>query len=380
MSHLFDVYPLYDLELTKGSGCYVYDKQGREYLDFYGGHAVISIGHAHPNFVRMVGEQLATLPFYSNSVINPLQEEFATQLKTVSGCEDYQLFYCSSGAEANENALKLASFVTGKKRIVSYAKGFHGRTSGAVAVTDNANIKAPFNQDHQYEVLPWMDLEATRTALQQGDVAGVIIEGIQGIGGIHVPSAEFLKSLRSLCDEYGAKLILDEVQSGAGRTGKFFAFQHAGISPDIITLAKGIGNGFPLGVVFIREDIPAKHGMLGTTFGGNHLSMAAGLSVVQTIKEEGLMKNAAEMGAYLMQQFEGKPYLKEVRGKGLMIGLEFNQEIASIRKQLLFDEQIFTGVSGKFIIRLLPPLNITKSMADRVVTAIDKVSIARTVS
>jgi len=362
---LFEVYPLFNITPVKAKGCYVWDSEGTKYLDLYGGHAVISIGHSHPKYVENISKQLSQIGFYSNSVQNPLQKELAEKLGRVSGCEDYQLFLCNSGAEANENAIKLASFITGKKKIISYKKGFHGRTSAAVSITDNPKIIAPVNETENAVILPFNDIEATEEVLKKGDVAAVIVEGIQGIGGIYIPDAEFLTKLRQLTEKYVAALILDEVQSGYGRSGKFFAFQHTGVQPDIITMAKGMGNGFPIGGVLIQPEIEPWYGMLGTTFGGNHLACAAGIAVLDIIQQENLLENSAKAGNYLIQKLSEMNFDFEVRGKGLMIGIECKFPIKEIRQKLLFDYGIFTGVSGQNIIRLLPPLSLTIQQADQ---------------
>jgi acetylornithine aminotransferase len=366
---LFDVYPLFDITPVKAEGCHVWDSDGKQYLDLYGGHAVISIGHSHPTYVERISTQLAEIGFYSNSVQNPLQTELADKLGKISGCEDYQLFLCNSGAEANENALKLASSITGKKKIISYKKGFHGRTSAAVSITDNPKIIAPLNETDNAIILPFNDIEATEEALKTGDVAAVIVEGIQGIGGIHVPDEGFLVELKRLCEKYVAVLILDEIQSGYGRSGKFFAYQHTQVQPDMITMAKGMGNGFPIGGVLIQPEIEPWFGMLGTTFGGNHLACAAAISVIDVLKNEQLVDNAQKVGAYLMQKLEAMNANFEVRGQGLMIGIEFDHSIKDIRTQLLKQHGIFTGVSGQNIIRLLPPLNLTQEQADQFLEA-----------
>jgi acetylornithine/N-succinyldiaminopimelate aminotransferase len=360
---LFDVYPLMDVTPVSGNGCYVVDDQGTEYLDLYGGHAVISIGHSHPHYIKRIEEQLERIGFYSNSVINPLQQELARRLGEISGLEDYALFLCNSGAEANENALKLASFATGKNRVIAFNKAFHGRTSAAVCVTDNERIRANINKGPEVVFLPLNDAALVEEELKSGDVCAVIIEGIQGIGGVQIPEDPFLQSLEKLCKKYGCKLILDEIQSGYGRSGDFFAFQKAKIKPDIITTAKGMANGFPIGGVLISPDIEARHGMLGATFGGNYLACAAGLAVLEVMESEELMKNAAETGNYLLTELGKMDGIKEVRGRGLMIGLEFDREVAPIRKTLLDEEHIFTGVSSTNIIRLLPPLTLTKEQA-----------------
>lgn len=370
---LFDVYPLFDITPVKAEGCHVWDSEGKKYLDLYGGHAVISIGHSHPTYVEKISTQLSQIGFYSNSVQNPLQKELAEKLGKVSGCDDYQLFLCNSGAEANENALKLASFITGKKKIVSYKKGFHGRTSAAVAITDNPKIIAPLNETDNAVILPFNDINATEEALKSGDVAAVIVEGIQGIGGIYVPDTEFLIQLKKLCEKYVAVLILDEIQSGYGRSGKFFAFQHTNVQPDMITMAKGMGNGFPIGGVLIQPEIEPWYGMLGTTFGGNHLACAAAISVLDVIQDEKLLENSEKIGDYLIEKLTEMDAGFEIRGKGLMIGMEFKTPIKEIRTKLLKEYGIFTGVSGQNIIRLLPPLSLTKEQADEFLAAFKKV-------
>jgi acetylornithine/N-succinyldiaminopimelate aminotransferase len=357
---LFDVYPLFNVELYKGEGVFVIDKNGQRYLDLYGGHAVISIGHSHPHYVAAISSQLERIGFYSNSIQNPLQKELAKKLGETSGFNDYDLFLCNSGAEANENALKLASFKTGKSKIIAFKKAFHGRTSGAVGVTDNPKIVAPINQKKDVVFLDLNDVQAVETELKKGDVAAVLIEGIQGIGGIRIPEPAFMKGLRELCTRYQAVFIVDEIQSGYGRSGRFFAFQHADVIPDLITVAKGMGNGFPMGGVLISPDFEAKNGMLGTTFGGNYLACAAGIAVLDVIKSQKLVANAEEIGNYLMSELAKIPEIKEVRGLGLMIGVEFETDVAELRKKLLYDKKIFTGVSGTHIIRLLPPLNLRK--------------------
>ena len=360
---LFDVYPLFDINIVAGKGCHTYDDKGTEYLDLYGGHAVISVGHSHPTYVRMISEQVSKLGFYSNSVQNRLQEEFATKLGKASGYEDFSLFLINSGAEANENALKLASFHNGRKKVVAFKKGFHGRTSAAVRVTDNAKIVAPINEGFDVTFLPLNDIESVRETLTKGDVCAVIIEGIVGIGGIQVPDTKFMQELRILCTETGTILILDEIQSGYGRSGKFFAHQYFGIKPDLITVAKGIGNGFPMGGLLISPLFTAVHGMLGTTFGGNHLACAAGLAVLDIMEKEQLVENSAIVGAYLMEELNKIDGIKVVRGLGLMIGIEFETPIKEIRRKLLFEKYIFTGVSGSNVIRLLPPLTLTLQQA-----------------
>ena len=370
---LFDVYPLFNITPVKAEGCYVWDAEGKKYLDLYGGHAVISIGHSHPLYINKIASQLSKIGFYSNSVQNPLQAELAEKLGNISGCSDYQLFLCNSGAEANENALKLASFITGKKKIISYKKGFHGRTSAAVAITDNPKIIAPVNETDNAIILPFNDIEATEHELKKGNVAAVIVEGIQGIGGINVPNIAFLEKLKQLTEKYVAVLILDEIQSGYGRSGKFFAFQYTGVKPDIITMAKGMGNGFPIGGVLIQPEIEPWHGMLGTTFGGNHLACAAAISVLDVIMQENLIENAEKVGKYIMENLAETNAGFEIRGKGLMIGMEFNFPIKEIRQKLLFDYGIFTGVSGQNIIRLLPPLSLTIQQADEFLAAFEAV-------
>ena len=361
---LFDVYPLFDINIVRGKGCHVWDEQGTEYLDLYGGHAVISIGHAHPHYVEMISKQVATLGFYSNSVINKLQAELAERLGKACGYDDYQLFLINSGAEANENALKLASFHNGRTRIVSFAKAFHGRTSLAVEVTDNPKIIAPVNACGHVTYLPLNDTEAMRAELRKGDVCAVIIEGIQGVGGIQVPDTAFMQALREECTAAGTVLILDEIQSGYGRSGKFFAHQYAGIRPDMITVAKGIGNGFPMGAVLISPEFKPVYGQLGTTFGGNHLACAAALAVLDVIEGEGLIENAKAVGTYLLDELKKLPQIKEVRGRGLMIGMEFEQPIKELRSRLLHEQKVFTGVSGTNVIRLLPPLCLSMDEAD----------------
>lgn len=370
---LFDVYPLFDITPVRAEGCYVWDSDDNKYLDLYGGHAVISIGHSHPTYVEKISNQLSQIGFYSNSVQNPLQKELAEKLGKVSGCEDYQLFLCNSGAEANENALKLASFITGKKKIISYKKGFHGRTSAAVSITDNPKIIAPVNETDNAVILPFNDLKATEEVLKNGDVAAVIVEGIQGIGGIYVPDEGFLTALKKLCEKYVAVLILDEIQSGYGRSGKFFAFQYSDVQPDVITMAKGMGNGFPIGGVLIQPEIEPWFGMLGTTFGGNHLACAAAIAVVDVIQEEKLLENSQNIGSYLMKKLAELDGEFEIRGKGLMIGMEFKTPIKAMRTKLLKEYGIFTGVSGQNIIRLLPPLSLTQQQADQFLAAFKEV-------
>ena len=361
---LFDVYPLFDVNIVKGKGCHVWDEKGNEYLDLYGGHAVISIGHAHPHYVEAVSSQVAKLGFYSNSVINTLQKDLAEKLGAMCGYDDYQLFLINSGAEANENALKLASFYNGRTRVISFAKAFHGRTSLAVEVTNNPKIIAPINDNGHVTYLPLNDTEAVKAELSKGDVCAVIIEGIQGVGGIQVPNTEFMKELRRACDETNTVLILDEIQSGYGRSGKFFAHQYMDIKPDMITVAKGIANGFPMAAVLISPKFTPVYGQLGTTFGGNHLGCAAAIAVLDVMKEENLVENAAKVGAHLMEELKSFKGIKELRGLGLMIGLEFEQPIKEIRSKLLFEQKVFTGVSGTNVIRLLPPLCLSMAEAD----------------
>lgn len=370
---LFDVYPLFNITPVKAEGCYVWDSEDKKYLDLYGGHAVISIGHSHPHYVKKITDQLSDIGFYSNSIQNPLQTELAEKLGNLSGCPDYQLFLCNSGAEANENAIKLASFVTGKKKFISYKRGFHGRTSAAVALTDNPKIIAPVNETENAVILPFNDLKATENVLKNGDVAAIIMEGIQGIGGIFIPENSFLEGLKLLAEKYDAMLILDEIQSGYGRSGKFFAHQYSFVKPDIITVAKGMGNGFPIGGVLIRPGIQPWPGMLGTTFGGNHLACAAGIAVLDVMKDENLVENAKETGLYIMNELAAFSAEYQVRGLGLMIGLECTFPIGEIRKKLLFEHSIFTGVSGQNIIRLLPPLSLSKPQADQFILAFKKV-------
>lgn len=362
--NLFDVYPLFDIHIVKGKGCCVWDENGTEYLDLYGGHAVISIGHAHPHYVEMISRQVATLGFYSNSVVNKLQQQVAERLGKACGYDDYSLFLINSGAEANENALKLSSFHNGRTRVVSFKKAFHGRTSLAVEATDNPKIIAPINECGHVTYLPLNDIEAMKAELAKGDVCAVIIEGIQGVGGIQLPIGEFMRALRRACTEHNTVLILDEIQSGYGRSGKFFAHQHHGIKADIITVAKGIGNGFPMAGVLISPMFAPIHGQLGTTFGGNHLACSAALAVLDVMEQESLVENAAKVGAYLQQELKKMPQIKDVRGLGLMIGLEFEAPIKELRLRLLKEQHVFTGVSGTNVIRLLPPLCLSLKEAD----------------
>ena len=370
---LFPVYSLFDIEPVKGCGSFVYTDDGTEYLDLYGGHAVISIGHSHPRYVKKVADQLSQLAFYSNSVKNSLQEELAERLGKIAGYPDYNLFLCNSGAEANENAMKLASFVTGRKKILAFSKAFHGRTSGAVAATDNPKIQSPFNISDNVTFVPLNDLEAVKRELSSKEYAAVIIEGIQGVAGIHLPEDNFLRELEKECKQTGTLLILDEIQSGYGRTGKFFAHQYAGIHPDIITSAKGIANGFPFAAVLINPEIKAQKGMLGTTFGGNHLGCAAALGVLEVIEEENLVENARTIGEYLISELKKIDVIEDVRGRGLMIGFEVKGWNGSdLRKKLLFDEHIFTGGASERTVRLLPALNLTKDQADTFLKSLKK--------
>ena len=368
---LFDVYPLFDINIVKGEGCKVWDEKGQEYLDLYGGHAVISIGHCHPHYVERLTAQLNRLGFYSNSVINRLQEQLAGRIGQLSGYDDYQLFLINSGAEANENALKLASFKNGLTRVLSAAKAFHGRTSLAVEVTNNPKIIAPINANGHTTYLPLNDLEAWRQELAKGDVCACIIECIQGVGGIQLVSEEFAQGLQQLCHEYGAVLIADEIQCGYGRSGRFFAHQWLGIRPDLITCAKGIGNGFPMGAVLISPDFKPEYGQLGTTFGGNHLACTAALAVLDVMEQEQLVENAHQVGDYLMERLKQLqqqcPHIVEVRGRGLMIGIELDMPHKDLRSRLLFEEHVFTGCASTNILRLLPPLSFTRDMADQFV-------------
>ena len=370
--NLFNVYPLYDITPVKALGSTLWDKNGVEYLDLYGGHAVISIGHAHPHYVQKLTEQLNNIGFYSNSVNIPLQEELADKLGKLSGYEDYDLFLCNSGAEANENALKVASFFNGRKKVIAFSKSFHGRTAGAVAVTDNKGIVAPINYDEHVTFLPFNDVEALKANVTE-EICAVIIEGIQGVGGINVASDEFLKAAREMCNKTGAILILDSVQCGYGRSGKFFSHDFSGIKPDLMTTAKGMGNGFPIGGVLISPKFKAKHGMLGTTFGGNHLACAAGVAVLDVMKDENLMENATKMGNYLVENLQGINSIKEVRGRGLMIGIEFETPVDKIRDSLLFDHHIFCGYSGKNTLRLLPSLGVGQIELDKFLEALIQV-------
>ncbi|MDP3313339.1 aspartate aminotransferase family protein [Lutibacter sp.] len=358
---LFDVYPLYNVTPVKAEGVYVWDDKGTKYLDLYGGHGVISIGHSHPKYVDSLTNQLKEIGFYSNSIQNPLQVELAQKLGKLSDCENFNLFLCNSGAESNENALKLASFVTGKSRIVSFTNSFHGRTSAAVAVTDNMNINAPINLQQKVTFLPLNEIDLVYHEIGKKDVAAVIIEGIQGVGGLDEGTSEFFKEVQSVCNKNGVLLILDEIQSGYGRSGQFFAFQQHNIQPDIITTAKGMANGFPIGGVLISNKYEAKYGMLGTTFGGNHLACAAAISVLDSIEQEKLIANVNEVYHYFLEEIKSVSKVKKVKGRGLMLGLEFDFEVGELRKKLIFDKNIFTGGSNnKYLLRILPPLTIKK--------------------
>ena len=364
---LYDVYPLFDVEIVKGRGCYVYDSQGTEYLDLYGGHAVISVGHSHPHYVEALTRQAQQLVFYSNSVVNPLQRELAARLGAACGYDDYQLFLVNSGAEANENAMKLASFHTGKKRVVAFDKAFHGRTSLAVEATDNPKIKAPVNINGDVTFVPLSDIEAVAAEIDKGDVAAVIIEGIQGVGGINIPSDQFMRQLRELTARAGVVLIADEIQSGYGRTGKFFAHQWSGIKPDLITVAKGICNGYPMAGLIIGPQFKPFYGELGTTFGGNHLGCAGAIAVLEIFEKEHLVDNARIVGEHLLERLKTVPGIKSVRGRGLMIGLEFDYPVKELRNRLISEQHVFTGASGQNMIRLLPPLVLTIAQADEFV-------------
>ena len=362
--NLFDVYPLNDITIVKAAGSYVWDDTNQKYLDLYGGHAVISIGHTHPHYVKRLQDQLHKVGFYSNSIKIPLQVELAKKLGEVSGKKDYQLFLCNSGAEANENALKLASFYNGRKKIIAFKKAFHGRTSLAVAVTDNSAIVAPVNQTDNIIFLPFNDEAALEDAFKQDDICAVIIEGIQGVGGINVAADSFLQKIRSLCDAHNAVYIADSVQCGYGRTGKFYSHDQSGVNADIYAMAKGMGNGFPVAGISIAPKIHAKYFMLGTTFGGNHLACAAALAVLEVMEKDALMKNAESVGDYLISELKKLPQIIEVRGRGLMIGIELPEALKDVKKNLLFKHKIFTGEAKPYVIRLLPALNITKVEAD----------------
>ena len=363
---LFDVYPLYNVTPVSGKGIHVYDDKGEEYLDLYGGHAVISIGHAHPNYVEAITSQVNALGFYSNAIQNPLQKQLADKIEALSGCKGYELFLVNSGAEANENALKLASFKTGKSRVIAFKNGFHGRTSAAVAATDNPNVVAPINAQQKVTFLELNDILGVKAELEKGDVCAVIVEFIQGVGGLDQGSAAFFEQVYALCKTNNTMFIADEVQSGYGRSGKFFAFQHYNVTPDIISIAKGMGNGFPIGGILIHPNIEAKYGMLGTTFGGNHLACAAGLAVLHTIEDEGLMANVDAMSHYFIEKAKTIPQIKNIKGRGLMLGLEFDFEVGDLRKDLIYNYKIFTGgAANKKLLRILPPLNIEKQHIDQ---------------
>jgi acetylornithine aminotransferase len=372
--NLFDVYPLYNVTPVSAKGIVVTDDKGQEYLDFYGGHAVISIGHSHPHYVKRLKDQLDKIGFYSNAVQNPLQVELATKLGQLSKCEDYNLFLCNSGAEANENALKMASFHTGKSRVIAFKNGFHGRTSAAVAVTDNEKINAPLNKQQKVTILPLNDIAAFKTEIEKGDVCGVIIEAIQGVGGLDEPTTAFYQEIATLCKQNEVVLIADEVQSGFGRSGKFFGFQHHNIQPDIISIAKGMGNGFPVGGILIHENIKASYGLLGTTFGGNHLACVATMAVLEVLEKENLLENATQLGVYFNEKGAEIPQVKRVKGRGLMLGLEFDFEVAELRKKLIYEQHIFTGgAKDKHVLRILPALNITKEHIDIFFIALKKI-------
>ena len=366
---LFNVYKRWDVEPVKGSGSTLWDAAGQEYLDLYGGHAVISIGHGHPHYVAAIREQIGKLGFYSNAVQNSLQDTLAEKLGKISGYDAYHLFLCNSGAEANENALKLASFHTGRAKVLAFGGAFHGRTAGAVSVTDNPKIRAPFNGTDKVTFVPLGDLAAVEKELATKAYAAVIIEGIQGVAGIQLPSDAFLQELRTLCDRTGTLLVLDEIQSGCGRTGRFFAHQHAGVEADLVTMAKGLAGGIPIGAVLISPAIQASYGLLGTTFGGNHVACAAAIAVLEVIEAEGLVAHAAKLGDWFRSQLAGDPALKEYRGRGLMIGLEIKPEYQGLRDRLLFEKHIFTGASGATVIRLLPALNLPEEGAVQFVEA-----------
>ena len=383
MMKLFDVYPLFDVNIVKGQGCKVWDDKGQEYLDLYGGHAVISIGHSHPHYVKKVTEQLGRLGFYSNSVINKLQQELAERLGRISGYDDYQLFLINSGAEANENALKLASFTNGRTRVLSAEKAFHGRTSLAVEVTNNPKIIAPINNNGHVTYLPLNDLAAWEQELKKGDVCAVILECIQGVGGIKMVTREFAQGLEKLCKQYGTVLICDEIQCGYGRSGKFFAHQWLDIRPDIITVAKGIANGFPMAGVLIAPEFQPVYGQLGTTFGGNHLACAAALAVLDVFEEENLVENARVVGDYLMEGLrtvsrdtaaaDGTGRIQDIRGRGLMVGIDLDVPHKEVRQPLIYEEHCFTGCAGTNVLRLLPPLCLTKQEVDQFIEKLTKI-------
>ena len=371
---LFDVYPLYDVAPVKAENMFVFDEKGTKYLDLYGGHAVISIGHAHPEYVKNLSDQLSKIAFYSNAVQNPIQTELGERLPTESNCPDYQLFLCNSGAEANENALKLASFHTNRKKVIAFNNSFHGRTSAAVAATDNPKIVAPINAQQEVSFLPLGDLDALENHLKKEDVCAVILEFIQGVGGLDESDAHFYEGVDALCKKYGTCLIADEVQAGFGRTGKFFAFQEYNVEPQIISIAKGMGNGFPVGGILIHPSIKAQYGMLGTTFGGNHLACVAALTVLDVLKKEKLMENAVELSEYFFVKAKEIPQIKKVKGRGLMLGIEFDHEVGQMRKDLIYKHQIFTGgASNKNLIRILPPLTVKKEHFDTFFKALKEV-------
>ena len=371
---LFDVYPLYNVTPVKAKDVNVWDENNIKYLDLYGGHGVISVGHSHPNYVNAITKQAQNIGFYSNSIQNPLQIELAHKLGTLSGCENYNLFLCNSGAESNENALKLASFITGKSKIISFNNSFHGRTSAAVAATDNKAINAPINAQQKVTFLPLNNIELVKNQLAKNDVAAVIIEGIQGVGGLDEGTTMFFQQLQKVCNQHGVLLILDEVQSGYGRSGQFFAFQYHNMQPDIITTAKGMGNGFPIGGVLIADKYEAKYGMLGTTFGGNHLACAAAISVLDIIKKQNLIDNVNAVSTYFLEEIKAIPQIKKVKGKGLMLGFEFDFEVGELRKKLIFEKQVFTGGSNnKKLLRILPPLTLTTQAVDYFVNALKEV-------
>lgn len=371
---LFKTYKLWPIEPVKGLGCKVWDRNGTEYLDLYGGHAVISVGHCHPKYLKALQDQAAKIGFYSNAVENSLQKTLADKLGAICGYPDYNLFLCNSGAEANENAMKLASFTTGRSKVLACTKAFHGRTSGAVAVTDNPKIQSPFNKTGNVEFIALNDSEALETKLATKEFAAVIIEGIQGVAGIWEPSAEFLKTARKACDNYGSLLIMDEVQSGMGRTGQFFAHSKSGVKADIVSMAKGLAGGFPIGAIIINPAIKAEYGMLGTTFGGSHLACAAAIAVLDIMKDESLMDNAAKVGDYLMHNLQGNKAIKQLRGRGLMIGIELNPGYETLRDRLLFEKHIFTGGAGANVIRLLPPLCLSEEQAAKFIESFNELT------
>ncbi len=371
---LFDVYPLYNVTPVKAVGCYIYDENNIEYLDLYGGHGVISVGHSHPDYIAKLKGQLDNLGFYSNAIQNPLQVELADKLGEASGCQQYSLFLCNSGAEANENALKLASFHTGNSRVISFRNSFHGRTSASVAVTDNLKINAPINKQQIVTFLELNDADGVEKELKKGDVCAVIVEGIQGVGGLDQGTTEFFKALESLCEKHDAILILDEIQSGYGRSGKFFAFQHHDINPDIITTAKGMANGFPIGGVLISPKLKASFGLLGTTFGGNHLACAAAISVLEIIEKEDLIANVKEVSDYFLSEIKQLPRIRNIKGKGLMAGIEFDFEVGELRKKLIYDYHIFTGgAMNKKLLRILPPLTVKKKHISTFINALKEI-------